>query len=106
MLSILSNKLRGDERKMIKNDETRQKMEDLQTRKRIDEYKYFRHVKNNSQNDIKDHSGSIYAYSNSIKYHTPLDMNTDAHIDKDLSDNEFVFFKDSFITPLMINNHQ
>jgi 7,8-dihydro-6-hydroxymethylpterin-pyrophosphokinase len=52
---------------------------------------------------IKEPSDNFFIDLNIINFHTPLDMKDDALIDTEASDNKFVFYKESYITPIMID---
>jgi hypothetical protein len=51
---------------------------------------------------IQEYPDNYYVDLDSIPCHTLLDMQNDSIIDKELSDDEFTFFKNSFITPLTL----
>jgi hypothetical protein len=60
-------------------------------------------IKRIEQMYIKEYPDNYYANLETIPYHTLLDTQNDSIIDKELSDDEFIFFKDSFITQVSID---
>jgi hypothetical protein len=89
IVSDLLNKIRSEKRKKEKNEEKTKRFED---------------IKRGYQMFIKDYPDSYYIDLNIIPYHTLLDMKDASLIDKELSDDDFIFYKDSFITPLSLGN--